>query len=205
MKKYLLPRKQEKCTQGFTLAELLIVIAIIGVLVAVSIPIFNAQMEKARRAVDMHTARSIESALTIAYNMGQVQIPQNGSEAGGQGVFVMICRDNAAKPEQYTLKNGQACFCAANANVLVNGKPAKAWNSYNEDVAEILKGSGLDPATLCTRSNGKGDGWDWIIIQVGLGKDKTVHSRIYSGAAGKPSGDTATGTTNIEKQIYGIK
>ena len=32
---------------GFTLAELLIVVAIIAVLVAVSIPIFNGQMEKA--------------------------------------------------------------------------------------------------------------------------------------------------------------
>ena len=36
---------------GFTLAELLIVVAIIAVLVAVSIPIFNGQLEKARRAV----------------------------------------------------------------------------------------------------------------------------------------------------------
>ena len=34
--------------KGFTLAELLIVVAIIGVLVAVSIPIFTAQLEKAR-------------------------------------------------------------------------------------------------------------------------------------------------------------
>lgn len=37
--------------KGFTLAELLIVVAIIAVLVAVSIPIFNKQLEKARDAV----------------------------------------------------------------------------------------------------------------------------------------------------------
>ena len=36
-------RKNEK---GFTLAELLIVVAIIGVLVAISIPIFTSQLEK---------------------------------------------------------------------------------------------------------------------------------------------------------------
>ena len=46
--------------KGFTLAELLIVVAIIAVLVAISIPIFNSQLEKSRRAVDLHTARVIE-------------------------------------------------------------------------------------------------------------------------------------------------
>ncbi|WP_194610238.1 type IV pilin protein [Clostridium vitabionis] len=37
---------------GFTLAELLIVVAIIGVLAAISIPIFSSQMKKARVAVN---------------------------------------------------------------------------------------------------------------------------------------------------------
>ena len=53
---------------GFTLAEILIVVAIIAVLVAVSIPIFNGQLEKARRAVDMQNARIIKSALTNGYS-----------------------------------------------------------------------------------------------------------------------------------------
>ena len=51
-------KKIEK--KGFTLAELLIVVAIIAVLVAISIPIFNSQLEKARKAVDMQNARNIE-------------------------------------------------------------------------------------------------------------------------------------------------
>ena len=62
--------------KGFTLAELLIVVAIIAVLVAVSIPIFNGQLEKARRAVDMQNARIIKSALTNAYNEGRMDIPK---------------------------------------------------------------------------------------------------------------------------------
>ena len=44
--------------KGFTLAELLIVVAIIGVLVAISIPIFTSQLEKAREATDAANIRS---------------------------------------------------------------------------------------------------------------------------------------------------
>ena len=45
-------------TEGFTLTELLIVVAIIGVLVAISIPIFSGQLEKAREATDAANIRS---------------------------------------------------------------------------------------------------------------------------------------------------
>lgn len=44
--------------KGFTLAELLIVVAIIGVLAAVSIPILFNQMEKSREAADAANIRS---------------------------------------------------------------------------------------------------------------------------------------------------
>lgn len=50
--------KKMKNREGFTLAELLIVVAIIAVLVAISIPIFNSQMEKAREATDMANIRA---------------------------------------------------------------------------------------------------------------------------------------------------
>ena len=44
--------------KGFTLAELLVVVAIIGVLVAISIPIFTSQLEKAREATDAANIRA---------------------------------------------------------------------------------------------------------------------------------------------------
>ena len=46
-----------KRKNGFTLAELLIVVAIIAVLVAVAIPIFNSQLEKSRESTDMSNIR----------------------------------------------------------------------------------------------------------------------------------------------------
>ena len=50
--------KKQQRNKGFTLAELLIVVAIIGVLVAISIPIFSGQLEKAREATDAANIRS---------------------------------------------------------------------------------------------------------------------------------------------------
>ena len=47
--------------RGFTIAELLIIVAIVGFLVAVSIPIFTAQLEKTRETVDIHTMRTAAS------------------------------------------------------------------------------------------------------------------------------------------------
>lgn len=46
------------CKKGFSLAELLIVVAIIAVLVAVAIPIFTSQLEKSREATDAANIRS---------------------------------------------------------------------------------------------------------------------------------------------------
>lgn len=44
--------------KGFTLSELLIVVAIIGVLVAISIPIFTSQLHKAEVATDWANVRA---------------------------------------------------------------------------------------------------------------------------------------------------
>ena len=55
--------------KGFTLAELLIVVAIISVLVAVSVPIFTAQRSKAVDAVNKANIRAAKAmALTAFYD-----------------------------------------------------------------------------------------------------------------------------------------
>ena len=52
--------------KGFTLAELLIVVAIIAVLVAIAIPIFSAQLEKSREATDLANIRSLYAEVVAA-------------------------------------------------------------------------------------------------------------------------------------------
>lgn len=50
-----------KNKKGFTMAELLIVIAIIAVLIAVAFPVFGAQLAKAQYSVDVANVRSAYS------------------------------------------------------------------------------------------------------------------------------------------------
>ena len=56
-------RKEKK---GFTLAELLIVVAIIAVLAAISIPIFTSQLEKSREATDISNIRAAYAEIASA-------------------------------------------------------------------------------------------------------------------------------------------
>lgn len=83
--------------KGFTLAELLIVVAIIGVLVAISIPIFTSQLEKAREATDAANIRSqyaevMSEAITEGGNVsgkdlfGAVELKQKKDEWQSTGL-----------------------------------------------------------------------------------------------------------------------
>ena len=57
-------RKNNK--KGFTLAELLIVVAIIAVLTAIAIPVFTSQLEKSREATDLSNIRAAYAEISAA-------------------------------------------------------------------------------------------------------------------------------------------
>lgn len=63
-------KKTLRNKKGFTLAELLIVVAIIAVLVAIAIPIFSSQLEKAREATDEANIRSLYAECSAAVLTG---------------------------------------------------------------------------------------------------------------------------------------
>lgn len=69
--------------KGFTLAELLIVVAIIAVLTAIAIPIFTGQLNKSKYSSDLANARSIYSELSADYLAnGGTQTSKFGTETG---------------------------------------------------------------------------------------------------------------------------
>ena len=57
----------KKNNKGFTLAELLIVVAIIAVLVAIAIPVFTNQLEKSREAAEMANLRAAYQEVLTHY------------------------------------------------------------------------------------------------------------------------------------------
>lgn len=59
--------EKKRNNKGFTLAELLIVVAIIAVLVAVAIPVFTNQLEKSREATDVANVRSAYAEVMTKY------------------------------------------------------------------------------------------------------------------------------------------
>ena len=60
-------KKARENKKGFTLAELLVVVAIVGILVAISIPVFTAQLTKARLATNQANMRAAKAAAVAAY------------------------------------------------------------------------------------------------------------------------------------------
>ena len=60
-------RKRNRASGGFTLVEMLIVVAIIAVLVVVSIPLVSASLEDAREAADAANERAAKAAVLATH------------------------------------------------------------------------------------------------------------------------------------------
>ena len=73
---------------AFTLAELLIVVAIIGILVAVSIPVFTTQLEKAKENTDIANLRAAKAA-AVAHYLGndETENLRNAESVSNVGVY----------------------------------------------------------------------------------------------------------------------
>jgi type IV pilus assembly protein PilA len=60
-------RQKRKDKRGFTLMEMLIVVAIIAILVAVAIPVLNTNLETARESADSANERSAKTLAALDY------------------------------------------------------------------------------------------------------------------------------------------
>lgn len=59
-------KKILKNKKGFTLVELMVVVAILGILVAVAVPVYNSVTEKAEKNTCLANLRTIDSAIMQA-------------------------------------------------------------------------------------------------------------------------------------------
>lgn len=83
--------------RGFTLAELLIVVAIIAVLTAIAIPVFTTQLEKSREATDMSNIRA-------AYAEVMANYLANGAQTGSNTTATVTAKQT--KPSWQNTENG---------------------------------------------------------------------------------------------------
>lgn len=70
---------------GFTLVEMLIVVAIIAILIAISIPMVGSALENAREATDAANERAFKAALVSSYLLSEAKMNATGDvevEAG---------------------------------------------------------------------------------------------------------------------------
>lgn len=59
--------KKLRRKNGFTLIEMLIVVAIVAILIAVSIPLVSSSLERARKATDAANERAAKAEILICY------------------------------------------------------------------------------------------------------------------------------------------
>lgn len=132
--------KQNK--NGFTLMEMLIVIAIIAVLIAVAIPVFASQLEKTREATDLANVRSAYAQVSTEALLGDseatVTVDLKQKQADWQSVDPVNIGGIVHSKSQGDTKNWIG-VAAPNGTCVV---------SYKEDYGIILNWSGkADPST----------------------------------------------------------
>lgn len=136
--------------QGFTLAELLIVVAIIAILVGIAIPIFSNQLEQSRRAIDMANTRNILAVIKSGMNNGDIEFGSSTTE-----------KDKLACIAVVVSKDGTNCFLSGTTKI-----DGTTYNSGDDNYSRLknyLKKSGIENYTLSSKTS-KNDGWAFYTV-----------------------------------------
>ena len=86
--------------KGFTLMEMLIVVAIIAVLVAVAIPVYTAQMHKVRVAADKANVRAYYAEIQADYMLTEKhnnKVPQSVVTPGSDWTKIVFLNGTEVK------------------------------------------------------------------------------------------------------------
>ena len=120
--------------KGFTLAELLIVVAIIAVLTAIAIPVFTTQLERSREATDLSNIRAAYAEAMSEYLAQGASAAQSAAgtlqqttAAWQMGNAILVTRINGSE-SQYTLPNTAAGNKNFTLTVAADGKVTVSYS-----------------------------------------------------------------------------
>ena len=125
--------KKLKNSKGFTLMEMLIVVAIIAVLVAIAIPTFTNQLEKAREATDMANIRSAYAEVIACALTGDASAADDVVYTEGTGTWTKDVEATQRVADWQTAGGAPTIGGVENVVAVTTGN---SWTiTYNEKTA----------------------------------------------------------------------
>lgn len=120
-------KKKLRSNKGFTLVEMVIVLAIIGVIAALAIPVYGNIMEKANQTADEANAKTVETAVAV-YQAEEGALPSVGDETDAKAAFNAVVtelhRVGYLKDEALEAKSEGHSFTYDKSNGTVSITPA---------------------------------------------------------------------------------
>ena len=164
----------KKKRKGFTLAELLMVVAIIAVLVAIGIPIFTSQLEKSREATDAANIR-----VQYAQVMAEAITVDGNVNIDGKDFEKINLRQKQPDWQTETIPNSLGNFS------VIEGIPGtQAWVEYHADTETVYIKFEGESQNGDSDSNGENNilidssSWDstsgWKVINVKFENGKAI-------------------------------
>ena len=138
-------RKKLHNKKGFTLMEMLIVVAIIAVLIAIAIPTFNSALAKANAATDLANIRSgYASAQVMAMTEGDADgvyvLQQDGSVAKeADSTNAYSCKGTSEKAATGSTVGGKFAVNKTGNDGVVWAKDSTIYYTVADDVVTLIK------------------------------------------------------------------